>query len=28
VFIELFHKNEKPLEDRNRILKYIDWYIF
>lgn len=24
VFIELFHKNEKPLEDRNRILKYID----
>lgn len=24
VFIELFHKNEKPLEDRNRILKYFD----
>lgn len=24
VFIELFHKNEKTLEDRNRILKYID----
>lgn len=24
VFIELFHKNEKPLEDRNRIFKYFD----